>query len=344
VPKINSPESVNDFRPISLLNSRIKVVTKILVDRLQTVILQLLHENQYGFIKSKTIQDCIAWCFEYIHQCQQSKKEIVILKLDFAKDFDTVGHGTILDMMSTLGFPNKWLKWVKSILSSSSSSILLNGNPGRKFICKWGVRQEDPLSPLLFVLAAELLQYVINEALQLGNLTMPIPLGSGKFPVVQYADDTILLLSADRNQIFFLKNLFDQFSTSTGLKVNYHKSCMIPLNVSDDKIQDLASAFGCQISSMPFTYLGLLMGTTKPHFVDLTPLMDRVERKLVACSSFLSYTGRLEMINSVISSTVTYAMCSIKLPVGVIENIDRIRKQCLWRGNNPEKKGDNLAA
>jgi hypothetical protein len=107
------------------------------------------------------------------------------------------------------------------------------------------------------VLAAELLQYVINEVLQLGNLTMLIPHGSGNFPVVQYADDIILLLLADRHQILFLKNLLEQFATSTGLKVYYHISYMIPLNVSNDKIQDLASAFGCQISSMPFTYLGL---------------------------------------------------------------------------------------
>jgi hypothetical protein len=143
------------------------------------------------------------------------------------------------------------------------------------------------------VLAAELLQYVINEALQPGNFTMPIPHGSDNFPVVQYADDTVLLISADRQQILFLKNLLEQFAASTGLKVNYHKSYMIPLNVSDDKMQDFASAFGCQISSMTFTYLELPMGTTKPHFADLTPLIDRVERKLVAFSSYLSYTGRL---------------------------------------------------
>jgi hypothetical protein len=119
---------------------------------------------------------------------------------------------------------------------------------------------------------------------------------------------------------------------------------MVPLNVPNAKLQALASVFGCQIASMPFTYLGLPMGTTKPRMEDLTPLMDRVERRLNACSNFLSYSGRLEMLNFVLSSTITYAMCSFKLLVGVIENIDRIRKPCLWRGNNPEKKGGNLSA
>jgi hypothetical protein len=60
------------------------------------------------------------------------------------------------------------------------------------------------------------------------------------------------------------------------------------------------------------------MGTTKPRMEDLTPLMDRVERRLLSCSNFLSYSGRLDMVNSVITPTVTYAMCSFKLPVGVI--------------------------
>jgi hypothetical protein len=142
----------------------------------------------------------------------------------------------------------------------------------------------------------------------------------------------------------YLKSLLHNFGESTGLRVNYHKSYMVPLNVPETKIQELSSIFGCQIASMPFTYLGIPMGTTKPRMDDLTPLMDRIERRLNACSVYLSYSGRLEMVNTVLTSTATYAMCSIKLPVGVIENIDRIRKQCLWRGNNPEKKGGNLAA
>jgi hypothetical protein len=112
IPKTNNPETVNDFRPISLLNSSIMLLTNLLADWLQQLILQLLHANQYGFIRSRSIQDCIAWCFEFIHQCQQSRREIITLKLDFAKAFNTIKHGAILEVMKAIGFPNKWLYWI----------------------------------------------------------------------------------------------------------------------------------------------------------------------------------------------------------------------------------------
>jgi hypothetical protein len=247
-------------------------------------------------------------------------------------------------MMEHLGFPVRWVNWIRNILGSGSSAVLLNGVPGKFFRCKRGVRQGDPLSPLLFVLAAELLQVLINRAAAINLLKAPIPQPINDFPIVQYADDMLLIMQADACQLFFLKSLLNSFAESTGLKVNYRKSSMLPINVPPKRMQCLASTLGCSIGTLPFTYLGLPMGKTKSRMEDLTPMMDRIERRLSGLSTWLSYSGRLQMLNSAITPITTYVPCTIKLPKGVIENIDRARKQCLWCGNSEQIRGGNLVA
>lgn len=197
IPKKENPEKVDDYRPISLLNYSLKCITKIMSSRLQRVILDLVHPNQYGFIKGRTIQGCLAWAFQFLHLCHQSKKEIVILKLDFEKAFDKLEHQVILQVMKHKGFSDKWTKWIENILSSGSSTIL-NGILGESFKCKRGVRQGGPLSPLLFVLATDLLQSIINNVWHMNVLKHPITDAfGGDYPILQYADDTLLILPGD---------------------------------------------------------------------------------------------------------------------------------------------------
>ena len=131
IPKNQEPEFVNNYRPISLVSLTLKFLTKILANRLQDVIIPFIHKNQYGFIKGRMIHDCLAWAFEYIHLCHKSKNEIIIVKIDFEKAFDKVEYSAILRMLKQLGFGSRWLGWIDNILSSASTSVILNGVPGK---------------------------------------------------------------------------------------------------------------------------------------------------------------------------------------------------------------------
>ena len=140
IPKRDGARIVADFRLISLLNTSVKLITKLLANRLQMLIQKLVHKNQYGFIKSRTIQDCLAWTFEYLHLCHHSKKEIVILKLDFENSFDKIEHQAILTILKGRGFGEQWLAWMEQILTSGTSEVLLNGVLGKTIHCRRGVR------------------------------------------------------------------------------------------------------------------------------------------------------------------------------------------------------------
>ena len=174
IPKCDGATKISEFRPISLLNTSMKTIIKLLANRLQSVIQKLIHKNQYSFIQSRTIQDCFAWALEYLHLCRKSNKHLLILKLDFEKTFDKVEHSAMLNIMQHKGFGPKWLQWMSMIFSSSTSSVLLNGVPGKVLHCRRGVRQGDPLSPLLFVLTADVLQSLLNQAKIDGLLQLPI--------------------------------------------------------------------------------------------------------------------------------------------------------------------------
>jgi hypothetical protein len=242
-------------------------------------------------------------------------------------------------------FSAKWVNWIHNLLKSGTSSILLNGNPGKPFNCRRGVRQGDPLSPLLFVLAADRLQSIVNKAWLFGVIKHPLSDSfAGDFPIVQYADDTLLILPGDARVLFNLKGLLRSFSDSIGLHVNFSISFLVPINMNINRASHLANTFGCKVGSMPFTYLGLPLGITKPTLTELTPLLTKIERRLSSISKLLSYNGRLILVNSMFSTLPTFYMCSLKLPPQVIKQIDIFRKNCLWNKGDINRKGNCLVA
>lgn len=145
-------------------------------------------------------------------------------------------------------------------------------------------------------------------------------------------------------QLLHLKQLLQDFAVSTGLKVNYSKSMMVPVNISEQRTHFLAQTFGCSIGPLPFTYLGLPLGLTKPKVEDFTPIVSKCERRLIITYTFLNQAGRLEITNTMFTSMTMFHLCTFRMHKTVIKQIDKYRKHALWRGGDVNDKSPPKAA
>lgn len=137
----------------------------------------------------------MAGSFEYLHLYQKSRKELVILTLDFEKDLDIIEHWAMLNIMEKRGSGAKWIAWMKLSVSTGTSLVLLNGSLAKLFHYRRAVRQGDPLSPHLIVLATNHLQSIINRAKDQGLLNLPLELHhSSDFLILQYTDNTLIIM------------------------------------------------------------------------------------------------------------------------------------------------------
>jgi hypothetical protein len=206
---------------------------------------------------------------------------------------------------------------------------------GKPIHCKRGVRQGDPLSPLLFVMVADLLQSIVNRGYSLNFLKHLLSKDYGQdYPIIQYDDDTLIILLTEALQIFTLKSLLRSFSNYSGLKVNYNKSFLVPINIDEYRALHLPQTMGYQVGAMPFTYLGFLLGTTRASAEEFLPLLQRIEQRMMGMSKLLTYQGRL----------TTFFMCGLKVPVSISEQIDKYKKHSLWKRGDINRKGGCLVA
>jgi hypothetical protein len=145
-------------------------------------------------------------------------------------------------------------------------------------------------------------------------------------------------------QLLCLKAILETFAQSTGLRVNFAKSCLLPINISNDKASLLAGLFGCKLESFPFTYLGLPLGLSRPRIRDLGPLYSRINHRLAATASFLSPDGRIMVTKAILSSLPTFYLCTFKLADGAVEIVDKSRRIGIWGKPENSNRPKSLAA
>jgi hypothetical protein len=154
-------------------------------------------------------------------------------------------------------------------------------------------------------------------------------------PVLQYADDTLLLVRAEVTDIRRLKAVLNKFASATGLKINYNKSTLVPMHVPPAKLQRIVRLLQCQQGTFPQVYLGLPLSNVKLNLSAFTPLIAKVDKRLSGWqAALLNHQGRLVLVNSVLDGLVTYMMQALALPPGVIDLIDSRRRAFLWSGKD----------
>jgi len=258
LPKKPGATTPGDHRPICLQNCPMKIIAKILTARLQVEIPKLIDLDQTGFIKGRSISENI-YALKLVQHCHKQRLPTLVLKLVFAKAFDSVNWDSLLKILQCRGFPPTWCSWIQHILTTSKSAILLNGCPCNWFACKKGLRQGDPMSPYLFLLVADILQRLIKTD---GAVRHPAS-DALPCPVIQYADDTLIVLRAANQDVQRLKQLLDQFANATGLKINFHKSTVVPMHVPELEMPSYLAALGCRRDQFPQTYLGMPLSNVK---------------------------------------------------------------------------------
>ncbi|XP_078152690.1 secreted RxLR effector protein 78-like [Carex rostrata] len=136
-----------------------------------------------------------------------------MLKLDIKKAFDTISWEFTTEVMTNLGFPEAWIHWIRRAIFQGTSQVLINGSLGKKIILKHGVRQGDPLSPSLFIIAMDFLARYLQKLAQTGAIKLPY---ANMRPCLLYADDALLFMKPDIHQVQAIKNKPLVLSTSFG--------------------------------------------------------------------------------------------------------------------------------
>ncbi|XP_050238477.2 uncharacterized protein LOC126687968 [Mercurialis annua] len=343
IPKSVKPETIKDFRPISLCTVMYKLVTKIITNKLKPIMPLIVSPTQVSFIEGRNITDNIIIVQEVIHfmRTKKGKKGWFAIKVDLEKAFDCLNWDFIKDTLVDARLPNNLVTLIMHCVSSSHMNLLWNGSISEEFKPSRGIRQGDPLSPYLFVLCMERLSHRICSAVHNGDWA-PIKLNrtGPNLSHLFFADDLILFGQATEDQSHTVNAILEEFSLSSGLRVSLNKTqIFFSANVEFQKAEQISNLLGFQRAHDLGKYLGVPLLHSRVTKETYAFIVNKIKHKLSGWnSSLLSLAGRLSLAKSVLMSIPGYAMQTTSLPNGLCDQIDRLVRNFVWGNHNGSHK------
>jgi hypothetical protein len=334
--KSGARDVLSNYRPITLLNTDYKLLTKVLANRLAPALGRAIGPEQSAYLPGRDISDRVWLLLLLMLNAQQTG---VLALLDIIKAFDTLDREFVFAMLEAVG-AGGFVRWVRALLSDTTAVVVVNGVASTPARWHAGVRQGCPLSPLLFLLAAWALSCHLKASLP------GLRLGSTRQHCGQHADDTtVFLQSTAKCHVQPLVDAMEVYASATGQRVNYAKSKLLPMPGHALPPPGTPGGVGSSVCNIPVVDKAVLLGIELPppayppanqaiqvqpgaEQPQPQPLWERLTGTAVAmvnkvCHLGMSAFGRAYAATAYGFSALHYAASHLGLPAAVARPIAR---------------------
>ena len=327
---------IKNWRPISLLNTDYKLLSKVFAERLKKVLPEIIHSDQKGCVSGRYMGENIRLIDDLLFEIEDQGPDSVILQLDQEKAFDRVEWNWLFDVLRFYNFGDIFIENLKTLYKNAKVSIMTNGYQSEYFDISRGIRQGDSLSALLYIIQFEPLMSKIRSSskiegvkLKLDNLKEEIEIKG-----CQYVDDS----NSSLKDISFVPNFFEilqKFEKTSGSKVNFGKT--VCLSVSD-KVTDPSGLV--TPTTGPEKVLGVPLGINRNDKGDFwEKRLKKLETKLnIWRLRNLSFEGKSLIIRSLGVSQITNAIETLTMSEDHMNRVNKILFDFLWSGKNYKMK------
>jgi hypothetical protein len=261
---------------------------------------------------------------------QQRISPALLLKLDIRKAFDSVSWEYILDLLQRRGFPHRFRNWIAALFSTATSRVLLNGIAGPPIAHGRGLRQGDPLSPLLFVLAIDPISQILEEATCVGLLHKLRGRGAILHTSL-YADDAAVFIAPIKSDVQNIAGILQNFGEVTGLCTNFLKSSVVAIRCANIDSDEVLEDMPATRASFPLKYLGLPLSVWRLRRRDFQHLEDKCAGKLPTWNGkMINMAGRVALVKLVLASQAIYHITPLAIPPGTLKFINKLERAFVW--------------
>lgn len=307
IPKFTNASTTADFRPISYLNTIYNVISKLLASRLLPVLMQVIAPHQSAFVPGRLLGENVLLATDLVHGYNRSISEPkAMLKVDIRKAFDSVRWDFVISALRALDIPHSFVNWISECIYTPSFTVAVNGSTGGNFRSSRGLRQSDPLSPYLFILAMEVFSSLLQSRFDGGYIHYHLGTADLKVTHLMFADDVMIFFDGGSSSLHGVSEALEDFASWYGLRINTAKTQLFCAGVNQIELNAIV-CYGFTVGSLPIPYLGLLLMSRKLKISEYEPLLDNIRKKFRAWTvRTLSFAGRVQLLASVIADTINF--------------------------------------